>query len=118
MTQIVCTIFGLLTLGFSFLSIRLWQQVRSLNLKYQPMIDAEEQVRKAEQKLDEEKQRQKTLVADTQQRVTKLEIQYEDELARYKVYRKKFPHSKRTWRTFPSDSTSPISAFRPRKNTS
>jgi len=83
MTQIAWIIFGLLTLGLSFLSIRLWQEVRRLRRKYQPMIDVEEQVRRAEQKLGEENQRQQTLVADTQRRVTKLDIQYQDELARY-----------------------------------
>jgi Domain of unknown function (DUF4041)/T5orf172 domain len=88
MTEIVAIVFGVLALVLALFSIRIWQQVRRMNLKYQPMIDAEERVRQAEQQLEEEKQRQKTLVADSQQRVTKLEIQYEDELARYKVLQK------------------------------
>ena len=47
------------------------------------MIDVGAQLRLAGQKLEEEKRLQQALVADAQRRVTKLDIQYQDEIARY-----------------------------------
>jgi len=117
MTQIAWIIFGLLTLGLSFLSIRLWQEVRRLRRKYQPMIDVEEQVRRAEQKLGEENQRQQTLVADTQRRVTKLDIQYQDELARYNGLQTEVSALEENLEDISFGLYKPTSAFRPRKNT-
>ncbi len=83
MTQIIAIAFGVLTLLCALFSIRLWQQVRGLTRKYQPMIDVGVQLRLAGQKLEEEKRLQQALVADAQRRVTKLDIQYQDEIARY-----------------------------------
>ena len=83
MTQIIAIAFGVLTLLCALFSIRLWQQVRGLTRKYQPMIDVGAQLRLAGQKLEEEKRLQQALVADAQRRVTKLDIQYQDEIARY-----------------------------------
>ena len=83
MTQIIAIAFGVLTLLCALFSIRLWQQVRGLTRKYQPMIDVEAQLKLAGQKLEEEKRLQQALVADAQRRVTKLDIQYQDEIARY-----------------------------------
>jgi hypothetical protein len=88
MTEIAAIVFGVLALVASLLPIRLWQQIRRLNVKYQPMIDAEERVRQAEQKLEDEQQRQKALIADTERRVTKLDIQYQDELAKFNILQK------------------------------
>ena len=73
MTQIIAIAFGVLTLLCALFSIRLWQQVRGLTRKYQPMIDVGAQLRLAGQKLEEEKRLQQALVADAQRRVTKLD---------------------------------------------
>jgi hypothetical protein len=63
MTQIVAILaFGVVvTVLSAFLSLRLWQQVRHLTRKYQPMIDVEAQLRLEEQKLEEEKRLQQTV---------------------------------------------------------
>src|SRR5438034_11562904 len=47
------------------------------------MIDVGAQLRLAGQKLEEEKRLQQALDADAQRRVAKLDIQYQDEIARY-----------------------------------
>jgi hypothetical protein len=88
MTQIVTIALGVLTVLFAVFSMRLWQQVRRLNRKYQPMLDVHEQVRQAQQKLQDESIRQQALVADAQQRVSKLDTEYQKEIAKYKVLQK------------------------------
>lgn len=66
MIQIIAIAFGVLTLLCALFSIRLWQQVRGLSRKYQPVIDVEAQLRLAGQKLEEEKRLQQALVTDAQ----------------------------------------------------
>jgi len=85
MTQIAAILaFGVLTVLSAFFSLRLWQQVRRLTRKYQPMIDVEAQLRLAGQKLEEEKRLQQASVANAQQRCAELDNQYTEELSRYK----------------------------------
>jgi hypothetical protein len=52
-----------------------------------------------------------------QRRVTKLDIQYQDEIARYNGLQKEVSALEENLRIFPSAFTSLTSAFRPRKNT-